>query len=404
MKKLLLPSIAAVLGGFAFGHLVTRPTISEPPATPGMAPGKSKVAPREWSTTQLAPSTRMQAMADRAAKLSPAEWPAFFRGRLDSPEESRLAARLWAESDPAGFWNWLKGERDLFLLERFGPNLMKTWALTDPDAAMDAAWQVTHKIPGDKLRRAVVDSTLDHDLEKGLALLARAGDLDSSGYKPSEWMEKDPATAVTGLAALPTSNRYGVNLLDEALSIWIRKDAGAALEWLKTDQARGIGLWTRPSPEMIEPFRKAAAIDGKAALEVALSYPDPEQRNEALAGVLGGWRGDLAEAMDALAHLPLGSRVSLAADAVVSRPATTKADLEQIATLLEGVPANRWTVEKSETLARNWRRIDRDAGLQWAEGLADPVSRKHALKVLQPALTPEEMPPVDVDPFAVPSE
>lgn len=403
MKPVLL-SVVTVLGGFALGYLATRQTGEDLPAASEMAAAKSKAEPREASAGKLPPTSRMQAMADKAAKLSSTEWPAFLRARLDSPEESRLAARLWAESDPAGFWSWLKEERDLFLLDRFGADMMKVWALTDPDAAMDAAWQVTHKIPGDKLRRAVVDSTLNHDLQKGLELMARMGSAESYGSGPREWMKTDPATAVRGLAALPTANRYGVDLLEYALSAWIEMDSGAAIEWLKSDQAQKCGVWTQPSPEMQRAFRKAAQADSKAALEVARSYADPEQRDEALAGVLEGWKGDLAEAKEALEDLPLHSLVSLGTSAVMLRPANTVADLQQSSSLLDAVPPSGATAKATEELARRWRRIDRDTGLKWAESLADPVSRGRALKVLQPALTPEEMPPEGDDPFGRPSE
>ncbi len=109
----------------------------------------------------------MLGLAEKAATLSAAEWPAFFRAQLDSPESSRPLARLWAESDPAGFWKWLKEGRDSLLIERFADDLVKAWAVAQPEQAMDGLMSITDKKLGDRLRDMAIDAVIEHDFEKG---------------------------------------------------------------------------------------------------------------------------------------------------------------------------------------------------------------------------------------------
>lgn len=370
-------SLLLLVGGFAAGYFATRPSEPAPAVEASTSPRKSNAEPRDWSPTKLAPATRMQGLAEKAASLNAADWPAFFLAQLDSPDASRLAARLWAESDPEGFWSWLKEGKDSLMLDRFGDDLMKTWAAKHPDEALAAACEVTDSELGGKLRRAVVDSTLDRDLQKGIELAARAGSIGGFSWGPREWMKKDPAAAVKGLATLPAISEFR-HFLTYAVPVWVESDPSSALAWLKDQRPTKGDRWTQDS------FKAAAKADTAAALEIARSFPGSKHREEALAGVLSGWRRDVAEAKEVIAELPLGSRGSMAMNVFFSRPSSTVADLEQSTRLLEVFPASRDTLSVVESLAHSWRMADRAAGLKWANSLADPVARERALKVLQP--------------------
>lgn len=372
-------SLLLLLGGFAGGYLATRPSapaVDMAVSSAKTSPRKSNPEGRDGSSAKLAPATRMQALAEKAAGLDASQWPEFFRAQLDSPDASRLAARLWAESDPDGFWDFLKEGKDPLMLGRFADGLMEVWVLSSPDDALAAACEITEKQLGDKIRRSVVDSALDRDVQKGIELAAKAGDFNLFSWGPREWMKKDPAATVKGLATLPAVSDFR-RFLTYAVPVWVESDPAAALEWLKTEAPITGDRWTQDS------FKAAAKADTAAALEVARSFTNPKQRDEALAGVLSGWKGDVEEAKEVIAELPLGTRGKFAMEMFFSRPTMTVEDLRESVSLLEALPRSRITLNVVESLAHSWQAVDRDAGLKWANSLTDPIARSRALKVLR---------------------
>src|SRR5262245_27283297 len=140
MKAILL-TVLAGLGGFAAGFMATQPAAPAPKGSAEIAP--EKLSPRKagaearaWADKKIPPGQRMQVLAEKASGLTSAEWPEFFRAQLDSPQSARFAARLWAESDPAGFWEWLKKGRDPLMIGQFSDELVRTWSAANPEEAM----------------------------------------------------------------------------------------------------------------------------------------------------------------------------------------------------------------------------------------------------------------------------
>ncbi|WP_193214977.1 hypothetical protein, partial [Luteolibacter marinus] len=328
-----------------------------------------------WSASKLAPGQRMLGMAEKAATLGRTDWPGFFRAQLDFPEASRLAARLWAESDPAGFWAWLREAKDPVLLDRFATDLARVWAGSDPDAAMSALLQVSDKHRGDELRRAVVDEVLETDLAKGLGLAARAGDFNRFSWGPREWMKADPAAVVEGLAGLPKISDYR-HFLNYALPVWIESDSAAALAWMTSHDPLPGDRWVKDG------FAAAAKADPEAALAAAEALADPRQREEALLGVVASGRLTVEGLQSVLEVLPLKDRGRAGYEVLKSRPMTTPEALATGAELIALLPACRSTLYAVESLARGWRDVDAAGGWQWATTLPDAATRRRAFTVL----------------------
>ncbi|MFC7336889.1 hypothetical protein ACFQY0_06850 [Haloferula chungangensis] len=368
-------------------------------ALPLLCPKESKAPPaepikrtettRSFSTANLAPASRMQALAEKAATLRRDEWPGFFRSQLDSPESSRLAARLWAEADPAGFWAWLRQDFDLLRFTDFAPELLKIWAAADPDSAMDAVSAITDKRLGGELRKTVIDTVLDLDVKKGVALAARAGDFNRFGWGHRKWMEDDPEAVVAALATLPLVSDYR-RFLNQALPIWAKQDPAAALEWMSRADYHPTrdGFWG--DEWLVSGFEAAAKADPDSTFRLALDL-EGIKRTEALKGVIASGTLDLDSLKVALQHLPPTATRMIASDMVSARPSDTLSDLQQTAALLNEIPSEKSNLYAVNDLARSWARLDRDSGWQWANSLTDPAMQRRALVYLAKGATPQEV-------------
>ena len=383
-------SLLAALAGFAAGFPLSKAFRSE--SVPVPVPAKSELGSRDGKSPKAEPGTRMQMLAEKAATLEDSEWPQFFRAQLDSPEASRLVARLWAESDPAGFWKWLKEGRDSLMIGRFANDLVRSWAASDPDKAMDALMDVTDKELGDELRRTAVDTVLDRDLAKGIEMAARAGDFNRFSWSPTEWMKKDPAAAVKGLATLKGDGDYRY-YLNYALPIWVESDPSAALEWMKSQSARRGEEW------MTAGFKAAGTSDFRAALEAARSMNDPVQREAALGGVLASGKVPADELQAVLAELPLAQQGRVGISMFGSASPKSSADLATGAALFEALPASSNNLFALESFARQWSSIDPTGGWQWAAALPDPTMRRRALVQMVSSGNPEQLNAVAGLPF-----
>ncbi len=377
MKALPL-SILAAVGGFGLGFFGLKLASSQEAEALVQAPAAAKSSDAEaraWSAQKLAPGARMLGLAEKAATLSAAEWPAFFRAQLDSPESSRFAARLWAERDPAGFWKWLKEGRDSLLIDRFADDLVKTWAPAQPEEAMDALVKITDKKLGDRLRDMAIDAVIERDFDKAMAMAARAGDFNRFGWGEKEWMKKDPAAVVKGLGELPAISDFR-RYLDYAVPIWAQSDPAAALEWMKSHRTQKDDDWVQKG------FQAAAKASPQAALAAAREIADPKQRGGALAGVLVGGRLEDADFQALLEEVPLNLQSRAGSDLVKLQQPKTTDELMECSEALLRLPAGGNNLNAIGTLAIMWWHTDREAGMRWANSLPDVAMRRTALKAL----------------------
>lgn len=388
--KTLIASLLAAVAGFTIGIILPaeKPAGTETQSTNAVGQ-KSALREQHWSAAKLPDATRMQAIVEKAATLSRDDWPAFFSSQLNSPESSRLAARLWAEADPAGFWAWLRKDFDALIFDEFAGNLVTNWALADPDAAMDAVSAITDKRLGGQLRRKVIDTVIDEDLQKGIALAARAGDFNRFGWGPNrKWLHLDPKAAVIALATLPAVSDYR-QFLNYATPIWAESDPSAALAWLAAAPRLPDGAW--PQEWLKNGFAAVAKADPAAALAAARAFDDPKQRSQALAGMVASGTLDLASLKEVLHEMPLADQRMLGSDLIRSRPSATVADLRETSELLVQLPSDRNNLNAVSSLADDWQRTDREAGWKWANSLTDPAMRRRAFAKLAPGASPEQL-------------
>ncbi|MEO5711936.1 MAG: hypothetical protein ABIT37_00460 [Luteolibacter sp.] len=355
-----------------------KPTTAEAPRTSSRHAAE---AARAWQDSKIDAGKRMSAFVEKAAGLSPAEWPAFFKTQQNSPEWSRLSAQLWADNDPEGFWKYLREQKDPLLLDQWGSKLMVTWAAADPDAAMKAVLGVTDKTRGDSMRRDVVDAALAHDLAKGLGLAAVAGDFNSFGWGPEPWMNENPEAAVRGLAALPMISDYR-DYLKYALEIWAQANPQAALEWMKNENPRRNEQPNMNDEWMSAGFKAAAKTDPKAALAAALALTLPRERDQALGGVLTSGTVSAADLPALLDACSITAKARFICDAVASLPMESPADLAAATEILKQAPACRETLRATESMARTWSSKDWSGGWNWAASLPDLAMRRKAFEAI----------------------
>ncbi len=380
MKPIVLIILSAGLGFFA-GIAIPRKSTApkEPEAS---APGRRSARP--WTPSKLPPGQRMLAFANHAATLTPEEWPAFFRARMNDPEGTRLAERLWAEQDPEGFWDWLKQQRDGTLLRRYGKDLLHVWAAAQPDAAMRAADAITDKESSDFLRKEVLETVIAVDLAKGLELAAKAGDFNRFSWGPRPWMKEHPSAAVQGLAGLPERSEYR-DYLKYAVVSWAEQDSPALLEWLKTQPVIEHEGWFGNA------FKAAALKDTRSALDAASNLTDPGARDAAIAGVMASGVVPNNETAGLLDQLSIRRRADATAAAVGAMPMKNAAQIEAAALLLNDAPAGRNTLNAVDSVARGWSNLDWNRGVAWAATLPDSTMRRKAMATMASSANRDQM-------------
>lgn len=339
-----------------------------------------------------AASAGMRALVDHAATLRRDQWPAFFQSRLSSSESARLSARLWAEADPDGFWTWLRRDFDPLLFEEFAPDLLRVWAASNPDAAMDAVSAITDKRMGDRFRVAVIDSVLEQDVVKGVELAARAGDFNRFSWGGErKWMKKDPATVVAALATLPAISKYRQHL-KTAVGIWAAEDPAAALEWMVANPSQPARSGVSYPDEWVkEGFATVAKADRHAALEAALGIHDAAKRNQALAGLIASGTLDQESLKQVIAGMPPTQSRGIASELIRSRPAETIGNLMESAALLDLLPSERNNLNGVRSLAAKWEQNDPASAWQWASSLNDPARLRAAVVELASSATPRQV-------------
>ncbi|MEO5916470.1 MAG: hypothetical protein ABIS50_19695 [Luteolibacter sp.] len=379
--KSIVPTLLLATIGFLTGFGL--PHEGGEGANPSTSP--ARLSPRKTGGGESPGGTasdRMRSFANHAATLTPAEWPAFFRARLNDPEGTRLAERLWAEQDPSGFWDWLKQQHDGTTLKNYGVNLLQVWAAADPDAAMAAANAITDKECGDLLRREVIETVISKDLTKGLELAAEVRDFNRFSWGTREWMKTDPAAAVEGLAKLPKRSEYR-DYLGYAVAQWAKSDSPALLEWLKTQSVPQGERWFG------EAFKSAAAIDSRAALEATSHLADPTARDAAIAGVLASGKVPAGSLPELLSHLTLPKRSEATLAALGAMPLRDPGQFAEATQLLIDAPANRNTLNSTDTMIGKF--TDWNQGLIWASLLPDSAMRRRALESLASRADSEQL-------------
>ncbi len=373
----------SVLAGFAIGFgsaaFVKNGATSPTDSVPRKSPRRTGGAERKWSDAGLSAGDRIAAFVDKASELSSSEWPGFYEAQQNSPEWSRLAARLWADCDPQGFWNHLRDAHDPLELQRWGSGLLKSWTAADPDAAMDAVMAITDKMTGDKYRLEVVDTAIALDLDKGLELAAKAGDFNRFSWGPRAWIDQAPEAAARGLATLPRISKYR-DFLKFAVTAWATADPQAALDWMRNENPRGNEEANKNDDWMSAGFKAAAIARPEAALSTALAMPDPRERERAIAGILQSGTMKPGEVPALLAECPISTQSQIIAETIAALPLKTPADLAAATEILIQGPGSREALRAVETIASAWAEQDWDGSWQWACTLPDLPMRRKALE------------------------
>lgn len=363
-------SLLAGIAGLAAGALIPRP--SSPVAAPPVA--EMKASDRSEASAMKGLS-RLEQLTGMAAKLSRSEWPAFFAARLHSPQETRLAARLWAEADPDGFWAWLRECRDRDHLDRFSEDLLLLWSVQDPEAAMAAVMTVTDKALSDRMRMMLIDAVLDQDFELGMAFVARAGTFNGFSSSTTSWIMKDPGLAVSKLAGLPSHNAYRF-YLDHALQQWARQDPAACLDWLSKNPPLASKTW-RADP-VSKGFKSVALSKPGEALDAARQIADPAHRSQALAGVISSGKLTPEEVVPLLEQVRLKDKFGLPGELGFG----LEGDFSNRAGILDLLPANMNSHNGYRRIAADWSEKDPAAAWEWAASIEDPVQCRIAIAAM----------------------
>ena len=367
MKPIAVTLLAGI-AGFAVGALLpTKPSALSPPP-----PAETKASQRPEFSRKKGLS-RMELLTEMASKLSRSEWPAFFRARLHSPQDTRLAARLWAEADPAGFWAWLRESHDRDQFDRLSEELLLVWCRQDPEAAMDAAMSITDQKLSDRLRMAVIDAVLDQDFELGMTFVARAGTFNGFSSGPTSWITNNPELAVTKLGELPAHNAYRF-YLEPALRSWARQDPAACLAWLRETPPIEKEDW-RVNP-LTQGFKLVAFSNPGEALDAALQLRDPAHRSQALAGVVASGKLSLEEVVPLLDQIDLKEKFSMGWEI---GGFGQEGNFANRARILDLLPANLNSHNGYRNIAADWSKEDPAAAWEWAASIEDPVQSRVAL-------------------------
>ncbi|MBK1882280.1 hypothetical protein JIN85_07635 [Luteolibacter pohnpeiensis] len=388
-------AIAIGITGFALGLLLPsafKPIVGSQQSaqrdgkSTRMTSSRGERANRPWLDSSMTKDRQLAAFIDRAAHLRPHEWPSFFLAHAGSAEWSPLAAQLWADNDPAGFWNFLRESDDLVALHRWAPDLLTTWAKQDPDAAMGAVVAITDKETGDAFRRVVIDRALEENLEKGLELVRRAGDFNRFSWSSQPWIEKDPEAAARGLAKLEMKSEYG-QFLTRATQAWAAVDPQKALDWMvhesPHDRLRfsiGVLDW------MTSGFQAAAKVDPQAAKQAALSFEDPDERDRALAGVISSGAIPASVIPELLAGCSPYAQSQAIRDVIAHLPQNTPDDLDAAVMVLSQGPKSEKTLDTMASLASRYAKVDPSGSWEWAASLPDPALRRAANESFADAL------------------
>lgn len=388
--KSALPIAGIAAAGFMTGWLATavvpRKSGKDESALPHASSRRTADFPRTWLDPKVAKQDRMTRFIEQASSLSGEEWPAFFASLAATPEWSRLAARLWAEQDPSGFWSHLRGQHDLWQLEYLAPDLLKTWAIVDPDAAMTAALEVTEKSTGERLRRTIVDSVLDRDLVKGLELAGKAGEFNSFSWGPRGWINKDPEVATRGLLTLPEYSEYR-DFLRYAVEAWTTKDPKAVLEWMKEgNPPRGLN-GKLDTDTIAKAFETVAKTDVSLALENVTGLADSEARDKALAGILRSGKLSGPDMSLLLERCTLSTQAEVIDSAISALPKSNAAELAAATEVLVNAPAGRSLLNATGSLASHWSRVDWEGSWEWARSLPNTAMRRAAIESLVESTT-----------------
>lgn len=386
MKIPTATAVASIFAGFALGYglpllLGNRSAAGAHETAMRESPRRAAMLARPWEKGSLGAGERMAAFLDHASGLTPAEWPEFFRAQQTSPEWWRLAAQLWAETDPQGFWDYLRGLRDRSQLLEWGRGLLQTWALANPDAAMEAVLTITDKETGDRLRRELVDTVLNHDLATGLELAAKAGDFNRFSWGQRPWITENPEAAVRGLASLPMVTKYR-DFLKVAIVAWVEADPQAALAWIKDENPRrnepaSLGLaWIQ------EGFNAAAKADPQAALTTAIGLENPQDRDQAIAGVLTSGKLDAADLPALLAACTPMTRYQSIFKVIGTLPKRTPVEIAAATEILIHGPASSNLLEATAAMAIDVADHDMNRGWEWAVALPDVAMRRAAMEAL----------------------
>lgn len=218
------------------------------------------------------PLRRRLRFLELVENADPAELRRMYLGGRISSREKRDIAQRWAETDPAGMFEFLKStsraewDRNPAQNDLARDLLFRAWARRDPEAALAAATSLRTRPHFRRALGEVASATLEFDLSKGFAALAALPSDVTAPLRDSVWKD-DPAGFLQAAGAgSPDVLRHGWvrHVVNSAFTEWVRRDSAAAAAWLTErppEQQRH--LWSRLAFRLaeIDPTRDARYLD-----------------------------------------------------------------------------------------------------------------------------------------------
>ena len=314
-------------------------TISPPVNTFAVSPEKSAVH-------EMASVTEAQKKPVVASGWQESDWHQV-SGQLRTPARiAELVAMLekLATTDPQRALSLAQAEGNLKTRDTFTQAVLRGWASTAPDKAAD--WALN--LADDNARETAMSSVFAGAVTNPDAAIRVA----------SLAAVKDPGNAVG----------FGNSLIDTFC------EAGnfeAASRFAGDANAGQRSFW------MAEAYTKWAALQPEQAAQAALTIADPDIRNEALHGIVGGWSGaDPVALTQFIAQQPAGGeRGAMLGQALQSW------------VRVDPVAASQWMnasdksadLDQGEASVARMNEIKPEVAVTWAESITDKNLRSEVL-------------------------
>jgi hypothetical protein len=391
--SLVWPLTAVVAAASAYAVVRTALTTTAAPAAAGVATTAKTAEPRSAAEIDAARTAAAEAedalvrrlrFLERVEKADPAELRKLFLSGQTTSREQRAIAQRWAESDPAGLFDFLKSlsrsewDRDAGQHDAVRGILFRTWARQDADAALAAADSLERRPHFRGARWEIVQSLFSTDPAKALAAAAGLPAWSSGDPLPESVWKNDPASFLKAAGEASTKslkNELVRAAVVDAFAAWVKQNPGAAAEWLKSrppDQQRR--LWGRLASRM-------ADADPAAAQAWFQDLPPSAEREDAGAQIVGAWaKKDPRAALEWLQDNLEGGRTQAFAGVAEALAEKGAEDAKQ---LLEAMPPGNQRDEVVAAIARTWSNKEFKPAMDWVLSLPpDDPGRRRAMEHL----------------------
>ena len=317
-------------------------------------------------------------------KAGPAELRQMFLSGQSTRREKRSIAQRWAETDAPGLCAFLRGmsrtewELDAEQNDIVSGILFRTWALEDPDAALEAAGALGNRPQFRSAQWSIVATLFGKDPAKGFALAAKLPNTNNSGQDrlvDTVW-KNDPAAFLksAGEAPLAALKNWRVNeAVDNAFADLAKKDSAAAAAWLK---ARPVDQQKRVWGRMAFRF---AEVDPAAATAWFKDMPPSAGREAAGAEIVHGWATkDPHAALEWLQDNLQGGRTEAFAHLA---GALAEIGIDSAKQLFDAMPPGAQRDGVVSAIANKWAEKDIKPAIAWVLSLPpDDPGRRHAVE------------------------